>query len=53
MMIHKHITMIHTKQYEEIVNDVGTLTRNIMHTKAIHLKISNRFIDQKYPLNNI
>lgn len=35
--------MIHTKQYEEMLDDVGTLTRNIMHTYAIHLKISNNY----------
>ena len=35
--------MIHTKQCEEIVDDVGTITRNIMHTNAIHLKISNNY----------
>ena len=35
--------MIHTKQCEEIVDDVRATARNIMHTYAIHLKISNNY----------
>ena len=44
--------MIHTKQCEEIVDDVGTMTRNILHTYDIHLKISNNY-KLKYPLDII
>ena len=44
--------MIHTKQCEEIVDDVGTMTRNILHTYNIHLKISNNY-KSKYPLDMI
>ena len=39
--------MIHTKQCEEIVLDCGAMTRNILHTYDIHLKISNNYINKK------
>ena len=44
--------MIHTKQCEEILDDVGTMTRNMIHTYNIHLKISNNY-KSKYPLDMI
>ena len=44
--------MIHTKQCEEILDDVSTITRNILHTYDIHLKISNNYMS-KYPLDII
>ena len=44
--------MIHTKQCEEILDDVGTMTRNILHIYDIHLKISNNY-KTKYPLDII
>ena len=44
--------MIHTKQCEEIVLDCGAMTRNILHTYDIHLKISNNYIS-KYPFDII